>query len=83
MCKAIEHGAGAGGSAQAAGSASGRPARAVRFGPRAFLLLCFAVVGNAQAADQRFALLLDTDNDSTTGCVVSTASGPVSGSIRY
>src|SRR5579871_7003187 len=46
---------------------------------RALGLALVCICGAAHGADQRFALLLDTDNSTATGCTVATAKGPVAG----
>ncbi|MEO8303996.1 MAG: hypothetical protein ABI724_07740, partial [Betaproteobacteria bacterium] len=39
----------------------------------------FAAIGELQAAEHRFSVLLDTDNNPATGCTVPSANGPVAG----
>ena len=46
------------------------------------LMLAIVLATHAIAAEQRFSILIDSDNNSDTGCQVATANGPASGIDR-
>ena len=79
MCKGTKQGVGADHDTQTDQSSRCRSSLILRLRWIPLLWLCLAFSVTAQAADQRFALLLDTDNNTATGCPVAAPSGTVAG----